>query len=276
MDTTRSPYCRATVNYTGEGGLVPTEVDILDGRMAKDSLDRQQCGFELVSHVSRVEDWHDRAALELVCYDEIASLARSLTGCDAVIFDGAVLRSREEGQRHPDLGPVKSVHSDYTEGYREMIQNPHHPYSGIMAPSMARAGISTEDIARAERVLVLQFWRNVGPVDMDHPIAFCDARSVRRSSLRDIHLSNFGDVQVEYDVLVLEPPPEPEQYRWYTFPRMTVDEVVVWRGYDDSCVERDEPFWTPHTAFLDPNTGPDAPGRVSLEMRATCLFHGHA
>ena len=62
MDTTRSPYCRATVNYTGEGGLVPTEVDILDGRMAKDSLDRQQCGFELVSHVSRVEDWHDRAA----------------------------------------------------------------------------------------------------------------------------------------------------------------------------------------------------------------------
>jgi len=62
MDTTRSPYCRATVNYTGEGGLVPTEVDILDGRMAKDSLDRQQCGFELVSHVSRVEDWHSFSA----------------------------------------------------------------------------------------------------------------------------------------------------------------------------------------------------------------------
>jgi hypothetical protein len=157
-----------------------------------------------------------------------------------------------------------------------MIQNPHHPYSKIMAPSMAWAGISTEDIVRAERVLVLQFWRNVGPVDMDQPMAFCDARSVRRSSLRDIHASEFGDVQVEYDVLLLEPPPEPEQYRWYTFPRMTVDEVVVWRGYDDSCVARDEPFWTPHTAFLDPNTGRDAPGRVSLEMRATCLFHGHA
>ena len=85
MDTTHSPYCRATVNYTGEAELVPTEVDILDGRMAKDSLDRQQCGFELVSHVSRVEDWHDRAARELVCYDEIASLARSLTGCDAMV-----------------------------------------------------------------------------------------------------------------------------------------------------------------------------------------------
>ena len=193
MDTMNTTYCRATVNYTGERGQVPTEVDILDGRIAKDSLDRQQCGFELVSHVSRVEDWHDRAARELVCYDEIASLARSLTGCDAVILDGAVLRSREEGESHPDLGPVKSVHADYTEGYREMIQNPHHPYSKIMAPSMAWAGISTEDIVRAERVLVLQFWRNVGPVDMDQPMAFCDARSVRRSSLRDIHASEFGD-----------------------------------------------------------------------------------
>jgi hypothetical protein len=276
MDKSRSLYCRATVNYTDETGLVPTGVDILDGRVAKDSLDWQQCGFDLVSHVSRVVDWHDWAALELVCYDEITSLARSLTGCDAVIFDGCVLRSREMGQLHADLGPAKAVHTDYTEGYREMIQNPNHPYSRIMAPSMARAGISIADIERAERVLVLQFWRNVGPVDMDYPMAFCDARSVRRSSLREIHGSTFGDVQVGYDVFALEPPPEPEQYRWYAFPRMTVDEVVVWRGYDDSCVERDEPFWTPHTAFLDPNTGPHAPGRVSLEMRATCLFHGHA
>ena len=276
MNKTHLPYCRATVNYAGGVGQVPTEVDILDGRMAGDLLGWQWCGFELLSHVSRVADWHDRAAVEPTCYDEIASLARSLTGCDAVIFDGAVLRSREEAQRHPDLGPVQAVHSDYTEAYREMIQNPQHPYSGIMAPSMARAGISTEDIVRAERVLTLQFWRNVGAVDMDYPIAFCDARSVPRSSLRDTHLSKFGDVQVEYDVFQLKPPPEPGQYRWYTFPRMTADEVVVWRGYDSYCVERGEPFWTPHTAFRDPNTGPDAPGRVSLELRATCLFRGRA
>ena len=53
---------------------------------------------------------------------------------------------------------------------------------------------------------------------------------------------------------------------------MTSQEVVIFRAYDSDRVAAGGPFWTPHTAFLDPTVGPDAPPRISVEMRAICLF----
>lgn len=273
------PYCRATLKYsggTGDAEGVPVEEDIRDGRLAGDRLGGWQgCGFQLLSHVSAfsgapLHDWANKQT----AYDEIGALARSLTGCDAAILDPAVPRSREAGKRDPDLAPVRVAHSDYTENYRAMIQNPDHPYHRVMAPSMARLGLTTEDIVNAKRVVTLQFWRSVGPVNPDYPLAVCDARSVPRDALQLVHLASFADVATEYDVFMLRAPREIGQYHWYTFPRMTTDEVLVWRSYDSRCVELGKPFWTPHAAFRDPTVGADAPGRMSVEYRATCLSMG--
>ena len=54
---------------------------------------------------------------------------------------------------------------------------------------------------------------------------------------------------------------------------MERDEVVVFRAYDSERAEAGQPFWTPHSAFIDPVAGPDAPTRESIEMRAICLFN---
>ena len=49
---------------------------------------------------------------------------------------------------------------------------------------------------------------------------------------------------------------------------------VAFRAYDSDRVAKGEPFWTPHSAFVDPTVPADAPARESLEMRAICLFLG--
>jgi len=44
--------------------------------------------------------------------------------------------------------------------------------------ALERNGLTAADVQRSRRMVILQFWRNIGPAKMDFPIAFCDARSI--------------------------------------------------------------------------------------------------
>ena len=166
------------------------------------------------------------------------------------------------------------VHSDYTESYRAMIEDPAHPYHHILEPSMRRAGVTGAEIRQAQRILTLQLWRNVGAPNVDYPLCFCDARTVARTELVPIRVSEYGGLKTEFDAFAVLPPSGDQPHAWYVFPNMTPDEVVVFRAYDSDRAAAGEPFWTPHVSFRDPNQGADAIPRTSLEMRAICLFHG--
>ena len=267
-----SLYCRAPLNFASDTEMKTCEVEIRDGR-AESDLRWEDAGFELMRHASAVDDW-SVIDDDSVHYTEIGDLARSLTGCDATLYYPALVRDPENAAQSADLAPVALVHSDYTEGYRAMIEDGDHPYRAILKPSMERAGITGEDIAAARRVLTLQFWRNTGPTRPRHPLAFCDARSVSRDALHPLLVPEYGGVPTQFHSFVVAPPESGDAQRWFTFPDMRADEVVVFRAYDSERVERGEPFWTPHTAFEDPVAGPDAPPRRSVEMRAICLFLG--
>ena len=264
-------YCRAKLNYFDGPAIAPTEVEILDGRRSG-PLSWAENGFELVEHASKVEAW-DAIDVDSVHYEEIGALAREFTGCDDVVYYEALLRSPETAAQSEDLAPVQLVHSDYTEGYWAMIQDDAHPYRKVLAPFMERAGVTGEDIRRARRVVTLQFWRNVGPTRMSHPLAFCDGRTVPRSLLTPVLVPEYGGVPTGFESFVVAAPSDPAEHRWYTFPAMNEREVVVFRAFDSDRVAAGEPFWTPHSAFADPTVPADAPARVSLEMRAVCLFY---
>ena len=51
--------------------------------------------------------------------------------------------------------------------------------------------------------------------------------------------------------------------RWHYWSGMTNDERILLQCYDSKDGAR-----TPHTAFKDPRTQPDWPGRESIEVRA--------
>jgi len=107
---------------------------------------------------------------------------------------------------------------------------------------------------------------------MDRPIAFCDARTVKAAELRTLPVHNYAGGGFFFETLAVTAPRDASAHRWYAFPDMQRDEVVVFRTFDSDCVARGETFWTPHSAFADPAVAPGRPSRRSIELRATCLF----
>lgn len=265
-----SIYCEAPINHVDGGALVPVLTTIGDGRA--EALSWAAHGFELRSMPSAVERWDDPAEIAATHQPEIVDIVTAEVGCTAVLFYPAIVRSPAAASRHGDLGPIEAAHSDYTEDYRSMLADPGHPYLDILAPSMEAAGITPGDLATADRILTLQFWRNIGPVRPDRPLALCDATTVTRNELTPFLVERYGGVPTNFHSFLLDPPTDGRARRWLTFPAMERHEVVMFRAFDSDRADRGQPFWTPHSAFCDPVAGPDAPARQSVEIRAICLF----
>lgn len=268
-------YCRARINYAARSGggeaVEPTTVAILDGRRAK-LPGWQTCGFELMQHASALGRWDDDAAIERTHYPEISALAQSLTGCDHALVSGHIKRDPEQAAKHPDLGPIEFVHSDFAASYGDRMRDFYRDAGDEATRALLRAGISADVVAKARRIAIVQFWRNIGPPKMDRPLALCDARSVTAEELRTLPVHNYAGGGFFFETLAVAAPRDPSAHRWYVFPEMQRDEVVVFRTFDSERAARGETFWTPHSAFADPAVAPGQPSRRSIELRATCLF----
>jgi hypothetical protein len=80
-----------------------------------------------------------------------------------------------------------------------------------------------------------------------------------------------------FDALSVLAPSTPVPHRWYAFPAMAPSEVVAFRTYDTDMVDgwgvdRQTAFFTPHSAFHDPDVPIGHPARFSIELRVMCLF----
>lgn len=259
-------FCRTALTYAAGGA---TEVFIYDGRTA-DLPGWEECGFELLTHGSAVSDWSDDEEVARVHYPEMAELARKLTGCDHALLASHIRRSPEEAKRHSDLSPIPLVHSDFADSYGELLRNLYR--SGDRAEAAEREGVSPDVVANARRLMILQFWRNLGPQKMDLPLAFCDARTVSRDAIRPFEVKNYAGSGFDFEALAIVPPQDAAAHHWYVFPEMRIDEVVAFRTYDTDRVGTDEPYWTPHSAFRDPEVELGRPSRSSIELRPLCVW----
>lgn len=266
---------RATMNYLAPNGVgaetTTVRVAINDGRT--DELPGgDMCGFELVPHSCAIADWDDESEIACAHYAEMEALARRLTGCDFALVSGHIRRNPEQAARHADLGPISFVHSDFATSYGDLIRRRYQQPEAQTREALRRAGATADDVISARRLLILQFWRNTGPPKMDLPIAFCDARSVPAEDLRTLPVQDYAGGGFDFETLGVIAPEDPDRHRWYTFPEMRADEVVAFRTYDSSRVSAHEPFWTPHSAFEDPDVPRGQPSRRSIELRASCFF----
>lgn len=273
-------YCETALNYAAQDpapGAPFTEqvlINVLHGRNSGQDRSWAREGFELCHHKSKVDNWLDFEQLQSVYTAEIEELACLATGCDFAISTAPIVRSPESAQKHKDLAPVQVVHSDYSVGYREMAENPNHPYMKMMASSMARNQVGFDDIKAARRIIALHVWRNTGPRKMDYPLAFCDAQSVQREDLFPVPIEGYVGSDTVFETTICRKPRDAGSHRWYVFPEMSDTEVVIFRCYDSECVSEGLPHWAPHSAFRDPNVPGGSPGRESVEMRILCGFRG--
>jgi hypothetical protein len=267
-------FCRTKLNYSAASSM-PAEVidvDVLDGRTAE-LPGWEVCGFELLRHTSRVTDWDRDDEIAAVHYPELEEVARLITGCDHAMVSSHIKRNPTSAAHHPDLGPIRFVHSDFARGHDVLIRQGFR--EAMADPTVevpARHAAKAELVEHARRVMVVQFWRNLGPPKMDLPFALCDARTVRADEARAFPVTNYAGGGGHFEALAVLAPSDPERHRWYTFPELTADETIAFRTYDTDIVRAGGTFFTPHTAFRDPDVPLGEPARSSIELRATCLF----
>ncbi|MGF6543249.1 CmcJ/NvfI family oxidoreductase [Paraburkholderia youngii] len=213
------------------------------------SLDRN--GFELHHHASALNDFSDPTAIERVYYPESETLLKRATGAKrTVIFDHTLRDGRTEradGVREP----VKFIHNDQT-----FVSGPRRVRDHL-PPHEA------EDLLKG-RVAIVNLWRPIGGRVESSPLALCDSRSI---SLHDLVPSDliYRDKVGETYAFVFNP-----QHRWYYFPLMSPNEVLLLKIYDSA--GGDVARLTAHTAFDDPSSPLDAQPRRSIELRALLFF----
>jgi hypothetical protein len=268
-------FCRAALNHVSfdSPSVVTREVEIRDGRVAA-LPGWQECGFELVEHRSAVTDWSDDEEITAVHHAEVEALAEAMTGCDHALVAGHIKRGPDQARQHQDLAPITFVHSDFAPSYNALIRGSFRSQEENPggAAALARHGITRDAVEGARRIVILQLWRNLGPAKMDHPIAFCDARTVRVDDGKAFPVSNYAGSGFDFDALGVRAPDEPDRHHWYTFPELRPDEAVAFRTFDTDLVDAGKTFFTPHSAFRDPDVPVGQPARRSIELRATCIY----
>ncbi len=230
-------------------------VRVEDARRRSAELSIETTGFVLRedSRGSAI-DFTDSAAIESEYYALCADLIQRETKAREVIIFDHTIRSSENFAAEGDIAyaPVPDAHSDYTE------------QSG---PGKAHeiAGPDRQAVIDAGAYAIVNAWRSIAGTVEEFPLAFCDAQSMRSSDFvaADIVFPN-GRVG---GVLVVR---HRATHRWCYFPSMRQDEVVIFKSFDPRVAGAHR--YGAHCAIDDPNSGPTAAPRQSIEIRALALF----
>ena len=266
-DTGVKPRIHVSSRNAGRSTRREFEVDIRRMEIRDDralageaNLDRE--GFELRRHSSAVTDFHDDEEIERVHYAEIERLIRHATGAGtATVFDH-IRRSSEDGRAGARV-PVFAVHNDYT------------PKSAAEKVRDLFPGQGDDYLER--RFALINAWHPVrGPVK-SFPLAVCDGRSIRPDDLVAADLVYEADDGGAFtraqsyervgEVFYLAHSPD---HRWFYFSGMEREETLLFKCHDSAVDGRAR--CTAHTAFVDPDTAPDAAPRESIELRALVSF----
>ncbi len=265
----RTVDLRKTGSFAGSLEYERVVCEIRDARAEAAQLGLERSGFEVFHRPSAVRDWFSEAEVMNVYYEECRTLAREVSGAShAFTFDHLIREPGRQtaggGLRIPGAqlvtgpesggGYVSGVHMDYIEAatWRDYLA-----LHGVREPE------------GASRVLVYNFWRPLfAPAD-GNPLAVCDARSVRADDLLEMTIFGYGHAGYswhEIGVSVYDVASSPAQ-RWYFYPRMIPDEVLLMKTYDSRGVIGRA---CPHGSFPNPAAAPDAAPRRSIELRVLC------
>ena len=237
------------------GNFTMQEVTIHNGRHHKQDSSLDVEGFKLVRRGTDVEDIYDDAQVESTYHDEVKVLLTEITGAVRIeIFDDTRRSTSLERQRDKKIRePAALVHNDYT----------------------ARSGVKrlrdqfADDPDEADKLLqgrfaIINVWRSIAGTVYNHPLALCDATTVRPEDLVSVERraeERIGELQ-----MALHHP----GHRWYYFPEMQMDEALLFKTFDSETDGRAR--FTIHSSFEDPGAPAVSAPRESIETRCLVFF----
>ena len=120
------------------------------------------------------------------------------------------------------------------------------------------------DALLQRRVAFYNFWKPLKRRVEEKPLAMCDVTSALQADMLEM-LLRYRERTGEIFVMR-----HSSAHRWWYFPRMTPENVVLLKTYESETDGRAR--FLGHSAFEDPNTLPDAPVRESIEIRTMAFF----
>jgi hypothetical protein len=228
-------------------------VSIENARSNVDGPTLTERGFELADQQTSIGDFYDDAEVRASYYKEMEELVARETGARRVLaFDHNVrCLSRSQQGESGIQGPIKTAHNDYTaDSAAQRIRD-------LVAEDEASERL-------AARHAVINTWRSIRSAIESHPLAVCDATSIAETDMVSIPLV-YPDRTGVVQIMSFEP-----DQRWYYYPQMQQDEVLLLECFDS--LEKDRSRYTAHTAFEDPTTPQGARERESIEVR-TLVFY---
>jgi hypothetical protein len=246
------------------GSYAPQTVFIRNGRPVQSALGLDSHGFVISRQPSLVTDFRDKAQVAAVYCAEVERIVKALTGAHQVALLGYVLRTSGAtgAESQP---PAREAHVDMTADRAVRLAAALHEKSFAGGPAYSR-------------FIASSLWRPFSAPPQDWPLALCDGSSVeddegvpnvmvRVTELPDPHHipehCEDEDQLPAASVFHFSP-----KHRWWYFPDMTREEVLLVKFYDS---DHSKAWRSPHTAFRDPRVQQAEP-RESSEFRTMAYY----
>lgn len=235
-------------------------VTVHNARLLDPAPTLQSHGFQLVEAPCEL-NLMDTEVVTSGYYEHCREVVQQVTGCYEVRGGGHEYRNGFGGQSG-DRG-IKPTPNGSGGGYGMGI---HSDMSAAVEDAFARI------VPDERHFQSLNIWRSVKPNELVYtaPLAVCDMRSVDPEDIVFGDGTATGNIKQYYKVVDQRVVHSPTQ-RWYCFPNMTADEVLLFRQYDtrEEALNLRTVF---HCAVVDPNTPPEAPMRYTIEVRMQAVF----
>ena len=209
-------------------------------------------GFRFLAQTPAIEDFYDEEEILRVYYPETEALIKQQSGAKRVYVFDHTLRTGDESKLAERWirNPVHGVHNDYTEK---------------SAPQRVRDFLPDEaDELLKHRFGIIQTWRPINKPVESEPLALIDGSTIPEIGFIPYQRRYKDRTGETYHISYSA------EHRWYYFPHMTRDEVIVFKVFD---TDRGAGVrFTAHSAFTDPTSPPDAGIRESIEMRALVFY----
>ena len=230
-------------------------------------------------------------------YRECEQLVREVTGAATVVAFDHNVRSTDGKRRKQRIrggqevqGPARMAHGDYTltsapERLRRLAQEPcgNDTLRSALAPgeSLLDPAEVEQAIGEHGRFALINVWRNIADEPVaTHALALCDAQTVTPKDLSVFELHYADRVGENYFSK------QDQGHEWYYYPAMIRDEALLIKQWDsagslagskgqraDSHDPQAPCTFSFHSSFDDASTPPNAPARLSIEVRCVVIYH---
>ena len=226
-------------------------VDVHDARPLADggSLGLDTTGFVLASFDPTLRDFTHHDAIAERYYPEVVELMRALTGASHVFMMSHVVRTEK---------PL-----DFNNAYARFV---HCDYTPANANSIAKMVLEDHGSDLDPDAWDFVWYNTWQPFDREvqqNPLTLIDVSTLEDGDLREYLYTGDGGANVSLM------PVHRDEHRFYFFPRMQTDEIMVFKQLE---TRPGAGLPCPHTSFDDLTAPDDALGRRSVETRLMCAF----